>query len=76
MKQFTHQSELMKKSKREIKRKLECNAFNEEEVERKIQISDVESMDKEELCEISEGMEMNMKEEKEENIACDERCSQ
>ena len=37
MKQFTHcQSELMKKSNREMKRKLECNKLNEEEVERKI----------------------------------------
>ena len=46
MKQFTHcQSELMKKSKREMKRKLECNKLNEEDIESKIQILNVESMD-------------------------------
>ena len=74
MKQFTHcQLELIKNCKRERKRKLECNELNEEEVESKIQILYVESMDKEELCEISKGMEMNMKEGKEENIMSDEK---
>ena len=56
-----------------MKRKLECNELNEEEVQSKIQILNVESMDKEELCEISEGMEINIKEEKEENIVSDEK---